>query len=125
MAHFAQTANDKVTRVLVVPDDEEHRGQEYLADDLGLGGAWVQTSFNTHGGVHYGSDGQPDGGPALAFNYAGIGYTWDGTGFAEPEPYASWNLDENYVWQPPTPMPDDDKPYRWDETGQAWIELES
>jgi hypothetical protein len=123
MAHFAGIDESNIVqRVLVVPDDEQHRGEEYLADDLGLGGAWVQTSFNTHAGVHYGSDGQPDGGPAVAFNYAGIGYTWDGTGFAEPQPYGSWNLDENYVWQPPAPMPDDGVDYTWDEASTSWVQ---
>lgn len=47
MAHFAEiNKKNIVVRVLVVPDDQEHRGQEYLADDLGLGGTWVQTSYN-------------------------------------------------------------------------------
>ena len=99
MAHFAEIdADNIVLRVLVVHSDEEHRGQEFLADDLGLGGTWVQTSYNTHGNVHHGSDGEPDGGTPLHMNYAGIGHTWDGTGFASPQPDGSWSLDENYVW---------------------------
>ena len=55
-------------------------------------------------------------------NYAGIGYSWDGTGFASPQPYPSWSLDENYVWQPPTPMPDDGPLYEWDEATTSWVE---
>jgi len=47
MAHFAEIdKNNNVVRVLVVPDNQEHRGQEYLADDLQLGGTWIQTSYN-------------------------------------------------------------------------------
>jgi hypothetical protein len=47
MANFAEIdLSNKVVRVLVVPDNEEHRGQEYLAQDLGLGGKWIQTSYN-------------------------------------------------------------------------------
>lgn len=47
MAHFAEINNDNiVTRVLVVPDSEEHRGHEYLSEQLGLGGTWIQTSYN-------------------------------------------------------------------------------
>jgi hypothetical protein len=47
MAHFAQLDRwNVVVRVVVVPDEQEHRGQEYLAEDLGLGGRWVQTSYN-------------------------------------------------------------------------------
>ena len=124
MAHFAEISESNIVlRVLVVGDDQEHRGQEFLADDMGLGGTWIQTSYNTRGNVHYGEDGEPDGGIALHMNYAGIGHTWDGTGFAAPERYPSWTLDENYVWQPPTPMPDDGLFYKWDEATTSWVEI--
>lgn len=47
MAHFAElNAQNVVVRVVVVPDSEEHRGEAFLADDLGLGGRWIQTSYN-------------------------------------------------------------------------------
>ena len=116
MAHFAEIdADNVVVRVLVVADDQEHRGQEYLADDLGLGGTWLQTSYNTHGGVHL------LGGTPLRYNYAGIGSSWDGTGFATAPPFASWTLDADYLWQPPTPMPDDGTLYEWDEDSAAWV----
>ena len=48
MAHFAEIDPNggTVLRVLVVPNEQEHRGQEYMADDLGLGGVWIQTSYN-------------------------------------------------------------------------------
>jgi hypothetical protein len=49
MAHFAQVdENNIVTQVLVVSNNEEHRGQEFLANDLGLGGTWIQTSYNAN-----------------------------------------------------------------------------
>jgi len=61
VAHFCEVdSNNTVLRVLVVPDEQEHRGQEYLADELGLGGIWLQTSYNGN----------------IRFNYAGIGYTY-------------------------------------------------
>ena len=124
MAHFAEiNESNIVLRVLVVGDDQEHRGQEFMADDIGLGGTWIQTSYWTRGNVHYGEDGEPDGGTPLHMNYAGIGYSWDGTGFAPPQPFPSWALDENYVWQPPTPYPDDDKFYYWDEATTSWVEI--
>jgi hypothetical protein len=124
MAHFAEiNESNIVLRVLVVGDDQEHRGQEFMADDIGLGGTWIQTSYWTRGNVHYGEDGEPDGGIALHMNYAGIGYSWDGTGFAAPQPYPSWSLDENYVWQPPTPMPTDHPFYFWDEDTTSWVEV--
>ena len=81
MAHFAKVENGIVTQVIVA-------GQDVI--DSGLFGepsSWVQTSYNTRGGVHYGQDGQPDGGVALRMNYAGIGYTYDGVGFAAPKPF--------------------------------------
>lgn len=47
MAHFAEIdLNNVVLRVLVVADEHEHRGQEFLADDCNLGGTWIQTSYN-------------------------------------------------------------------------------
>ena len=123
MAHFAEIdANNIVLRVLVVSNEDEHRGQEFLADDLGLGGTWIQTSYNTYGNVHYGSDGEPDGGTPLHMNYAGTGYTWDGTGFAAPQPYPSWSLDGDYEWQPPTARPADGS-YVWDEATTSWVEV--
>jgi len=73
MAHAAEIdSNNIVTRVLVVPDSEEHRIQEFLADELGLGGTWVQTSYNGR----------------IRKNYAGIGYTYDGErdAFIAPKP---------------------------------------
>lgn len=72
MAHFAKiNENNIVEQVLVVPDSEEHRGQDFLSIDLGLGGKWVQTSYNTHNGEHI------NGGTPIRKNYAGIGYTYD------------------------------------------------
>lgn len=90
MAHFAEIDHgNKVLRVLVVPDEQEHRGQEFLSDDLGLGGTWLQTSYNTAGGVHSG------GGTPLRKNYAGVGYTYDPARDAFigpcPHPMATFN----------------------------------
>ena len=60
----------------------------------------------------------------IRYNYAGIGYTWDGTGFASPQPFNSWTLDaDTYLWEAPTPMPTDDKRYRWDEPTLSWVEI--
>ena len=62
MAHFAEIdTNNIVTRVLVVPNEQEHRGHEFLSSDLGLGGLWIQTSYNSN----------------IRKNYAGIGYAYD------------------------------------------------
>ena len=121
MAHFAEIDESNiVVRVLVVPDAQEGRGQEYLADDLGLGGTWKKTSYNTQGGVH------ALGGTPYRKNYAGIGYTFDAEkdAFIAPKPYASWVLDEATCnWEAPVAMPTDDKMYRWDEETTNWIEV--
>lgn len=109
MAHFAQIDGDnKVVRVLVVPDDQEHRGQEFLANDLKLGGNWVQTSYNNR----------------IRKQYAGIGFTYDQEAdvFIVPQPYPSWTLDANHDWQAPTPKPADATSMTyWDETSLSWI----
>jgi len=126
MAYFAEIdATNTVLRVLVVSDDDAPRGQEFLADDLGLGGTWIQTTKGTRGGVHYAS-GEPDGGLALRHNSAEQGGTYDPMAdvFYAPQPYPSWSLDTNFIWQPPTPMPTDDKWYRWDEDTTSWVEVE-
>ena len=56
---------------------------------------------------------------------AGIGYTYneDDDVFVAPEPYPSWSLDENHDWQAPTPRPDGEGIYAWDETDLAWVEV--
>lgn len=103
--------------------------------DSGLEGdptLWWQTSYNTRGNVHYGQDGQPDGGVALRANYAGIGYTLDTTVvqngvvgvFYAPQPYPSWSLStQTYEWDSPVPMPTTGGPYYWDEATESWVTI--
>ena len=121
MAHFAEIdENNIVTRVLVVDNSQEDNGQEFLANTLGLGGTWIKTSYNTQGGVH------TNGGTPLRKNYAGIGYTYDSgrDAFIPPKPYNSWVLnEETCLWDAPTPMPTDGKPYRWVEEDLNWQEI--
>jgi hypothetical protein len=122
MAHWAEVENGIVKQVLVV-DSAIADGQDYLANQLGLGGNWVQTSYNTRGGIHYSPvTNQPDGGIALNMNYAGVGYSWDGIGFAAPQPFPSWTLNKaTYTWDSPVVYPTDGKPYFWDEPTKNWI----
>lgn len=118
MAHFARVEEGIVTNVLVVPDEHESYGNEYL-NGLGLDGFWLQTSYNTHGGVHL------FGGVPLRKNYAGLGYAYDGTldAFIPLSPYPSWVLDEETcLWDAPVPRPEDDKFYVWDEESGQWVE---
>lgn len=109
MAHFAQIdGNNKVVRILVVPDNQEHRGQDFLANDLQLGGNWIQTSYNNR----------------IRKQYAGIGFTYDQEAdvFIVPQPYPSWTLDANHDWQAPTPKPNNATQMTyWDENSLSWI----
>lgn len=93
MAHFAEIdENYVVIKVLVVSDEQEHRGQEFLANDIGLSGTWVQTSYNTYGGVH------KESGTPFRKNYAGTGYTYDlvRDAFIPPKPQdGNWGLNED------------------------------
>lgn len=91
MAYFAEIDdNNVVLRVLAVADEQEHRGQDFLAIDLGLGGRWIQTSYNTYGGKH------AHGKTPLRKNYAGPGLTYDPIrdAFIPPKPQGDWVLDE-------------------------------
>jgi hypothetical protein len=118
MAHFAEIdENNIVLRVLIVDDSQEHRGQEFLADDCGLGGTWIQTSYNTRRGVN------SRNAPALRKNFAKIGsfYDSDRDAFIPPKEFDSWVLDEEMCdWQPPIPCPDRKKHYLWDEPTRNW-----
>lgn len=112
MAHFAKVVNGIVEQVIVADN------KEWCENNLG--GTWVQTSYNTHGGVN-----NRPGGEALHKNYAGIGYTWDGTGFAAPQPYQSWTFNsDTYLWESPIPLPNDGKKYKWNESTISWDEVE-
>ena len=119
MAHFAEIEDGIVVRVLVVDDEDEANGAELLATLKG--GTWVQTSYNTRGGVH-----KLDGTP-LRKNYAGRGYSWreDLDAFVPPRGFDSWHLDtETCLWEPPTAMPDDGKLYLWHEDNLEWVEVD-
>lgn len=116
MAHFAEIGlNNIVLRVIVVNNDEmldesgnesEIKGVEFCRNLLG--GTWVQTSYNG----------------TFRKNYAGAGFTYDSArdAFIPPQPFQSWTLNKDTCrWEPPTPMPTDEKPYQWNEATTAWI----
>lgn len=119
MAHFAEIdENNIVVRVLVVDDNNAANGQEYLANELGLGGTWLQTSYNTSQNQH------PNGKP-LRGNYAGLGFLYNQELdiFIAPKPFASWSIDETTAtWVAPIAMPSEGA-WEWDENSQEWVEL--
>ena len=123
MGHFAKVVDGKVTQVIVAEADFFNTFVDSSP------GEWIQTSYNTRGGVHYAPNSNtPDGGVALRGNYAGIGYIYDKTHdvFYAPSPYASWRLNTTtWSWEAPTAMPTDGKSYRWDEPTTSWVEVTS
>jgi hypothetical protein len=99
MSYFAKINNEIVEKVIVAE-------QNFI--DI-QEGTWVQTSYNGN----------------FRKNYAGIGYTYDETrdAFYTPQPYPSWTLNETTCqWEAPTPYPDDDGRYTWNEETLSWIE---
>ena len=115
MAHFAELDESNIVKQVLVlrnedidSSNEEASGATYLTNILG--GIWKQTSYNNN----------------IRFNFAGIGYTYDlvRDAFIAPNPYLSWLLDEATCrWEPPTPMPTDDKHYTWNEATTSWVEI--
>ena len=115
MSHFAHIdENNIVTQVIVAEQDFIDSGA--VGDPM----YWIQTSYNTYGGVH------KNGGEPLRKNYAGIGYTYEKVldAFVPPKPFDSWRLNETTcLWEPPIPYPDDSNYYEWNELGRVWQEI--
>jgi hypothetical protein len=113
MAHFAEISESNIVlRVVVVADEQEHRGQEFMADDLGQGGTWVQTSY-------WGS---------IRNKFSAIGDTYDEAldAFVQSPPYPSWvTLNTSvspFQWEAPVERPDSG--HLWDEDTQTWVQPE-
>lgn len=137
MANFAKIGmNNMVTQVVHIDDihmqdsnGDEHEfiGVDYLKQITGSEN-WVQCSFNTRGGIHYDSNQQPDGKPALRKNYPSVGdyYDFEREAFIakKPKKYPSWILNEsNCLWEPPVAEPnvEDRNMLAWDEKNVRWI----
>jgi len=110
MAHYAfLDENNMVTEVITGIDETE------LIDGLDTeiwygnfrGQTCKRTSYNGN----------------IRKQYAGIGFTYNATAdvFIAPQPYLSWSLDDNFDWQPPTPMPTEGRWY-WNEDSLSWLE---
>ena len=110
MSHFAKVENGLVTQVVVAE-------QEFI-DTGALGHGWVQTSYNTIGGVH------TQGGTPLRGNYAGVGFTYDATNdvFYAPQPFDNWVMNSSWLWVPPIAMPVDEYFYTWNQETTAWVQ---
>ena len=112
MSHYAKVLDGKVTQVIVA---EPEFFKTFIDTTPGT---WLQTSYNTVGNVH------TQGGTALRGNYARIGDIYDAINdvFYSPQPFSSWQLNTStWIWEAPTPMPQDGKYHSWDETTKTWI----
>ncbi len=115
MAHFAKVLDGKVTQIIVAEPEFFNTFVDTSP------GTWLQTSYNTFGNQH------KFGGTPLRGNYAGVGFIYDQANdvFYEPQPYPSWTLNEStWLWEAPTPYPNDDKTNRWNEATTSWVEVE-
>ena len=113
MAHYAKVNNGIVEQVIVA---EAEFFDTFIDSSPGH---WIQTSYNTSGGVH------AKGETPLRKNYAGLGYTYDSVrdAFIPPKPFPSWVLVEaSCLWEAPTAYPDDGKGYSWNEDTTSWVE---
>ena len=103
MAHFARINSDNIVEHVCVVDDinllneseqeDEETGITYLNELHGDEFTWIQTSVTGN----------------IRKNYAGIGFTYDGSrdAFISPQAFASWTLNEDTCrWDPPTAYPD-------------------
>jgi len=111
MAHYAKVKNRIVTKVIVAEEEFINN----LVDNEA--GRWIQTSYNTYGGVHQ------LGGTPLRKNFAGIGFTYDQEkdAFIPPKPYPSFILNKDTcLWEAPVAKPTDGQIYTWNEETTSW-----
>jgi hypothetical protein len=118
MAHYAKVENGIVTQVIVAEQDFINSGA------VGDPSSWIQTSYNTVGGVH------KTGGSPLRHTYAGVGFSYikDLDVFVPPKPFPSWVLNRELPgWEAPKPAPTpvEGKVFLWNEYVQRWDESES
>lgn len=101
MPEFAEI-NTQTNEVLRVVGAKSKLWCEYELD-----GTWVNARYDTPGK-----------------NFAGIGFTYhpDKENFSAPQPYPSWTLDDQCIWQPPVTRPEGDHLYDWNEETQSWDE---
>ena len=114
MAHYAKVLDGKVIEVIVAEQDF----MDEFVDSTP--GEWIQTSYNTKGGVH------SEGGTPLRYNYAGVGFNYDSDAdaFYAPKHYNSWVLNtDTYVWEAPVAYPSSGK-HTWNETDKSWDAVE-
>lgn len=122
MGHYAKIVDNKVVQTIVAESDFFNTFVDSSP------GTWLATSYNTRGGIYYDpATGQKstDQSKAIRANFAGINYNYDPIAdvFYAPQPYPSWTIAApTWLWEAPTPMPNDGKSYKWDEETLSWVE---
>lgn len=121
MAHFAKiNENNIVEEVIVISNELEHRGAEFIVQELGKPGKWLQCSVNTISNKHI------LGGTPLRGNFPSTDSVYDPINdvFYPKKPYPSWVEDkETLTWAAPIPKPEGN--YTWDENVLNWISLDN
>ena len=123
MAHYAFLDENNIVQAVYVGIDENDltelpegvlSWEEHYTNIQGM--TCKRTSYNTIGNVHN------NGGTPFRGNYAGVGYTYDTENdvFYPPQPYPSWTLNSNWVWEAPVEYPDNGNFYIWNEETQSW-----
>lgn len=115
MSHFALLDKNNIVIAVFVGRDEDDGLENELSERTQQ--TYKQTSYNTIGGIHI------HGGKPFRKNYAGIGFTYDQQrdAFIPPQPFPSWNLnEETCLWIAPKPYPADGKMHVWNEQDQEW-----
>jgi len=112
MAHYAFLDDSNIVTEVITGKDETElldglTPEEWYGNFRGQ--TCVRTSYNNN----------------IRYNYAGIGYTYDpiDDAFISPQPFPSWILNSNKRWEAPSPYPQDDKMYVWNEETQSWDEM--
>jgi len=105
MAHYALVNKDNIVLRVIVCDIDPISFNEQRKEAEAVQGRWLQTSYNTRGGIHYNQDGTPSEKPGFRGNYAGVGDTYidELDAFVLPSPGPLWTLDTTtFQWKPPT-----------------------
>lgn len=121
MAHYAFIDENNIVVDVITGRDEDDLAEgvtsweNYYGERRGL--RCLQTSYNTHNGVH------AFGGTPFRGHYAGLGFTYDEAldAFLAPKTHESWVLDEaTYKWEAPVAYPTDGFTYTWNEAAVDW-----
>ena len=120
MAHFARVVDGIVVDLIVAESDHITNG--YVGDSK----EWIQTSYNTRGGVHYLPDSttpSPDQSKAFRYNYATVGGVYDHqkNAFIRPIPFSSFVFNSEVMdWDAPVANTLGPNAI-WDDINRKWV----